>query len=217
MYKIDLHTHSIISHDGGITKKQYIRLLEDSSLDCIAITDHNETSFARSLHRELGSKIIVGEEIKTLDGEIIGLFLTKTIPPGKTARETVNEIHLDGGLVYIPHPFETKRYGLQQDAIDQIIKDVDIVEVFNARGILRGKPEKANRLATQEKLSMAASSDAHCKIGIGSSYSIIRKFPDSKSLTKLLRKGVLEKKYAPFVSLLCPSVNKIKNKLFLGV
>ena len=214
-YKIDLHTHSIISHDGGISKKQYKQILDVGILDCIAITDHNQTGLAKALNDELGPRIIVGEEIKTLDGEIIGLFLTKTISPGLTVQETVSQIKNDGGLVYIPHPFETGRHSLQEEGLKTIIKDVDIIETFNGRGILRGKHKKAHDLAMDEKLAKAASSDAHCKIGIGVTFSITKKFPTKESLAKLLIEGELQKKYPPIVSLLCPSVNKIKNKLFL--
>ena len=108
-YKIDLHTHSIISYDGGITEKQYRKILEMGILDYVAITDHNETRFAGIMQKKFGDKIIIGEEIKTKEGEIIGLFLKKTIASGQSTEETAAAIHLQGGLVYIPHPFETRR------------------------------------------------------------------------------------------------------------
>lgn len=217
IFKVDLHTHSTLSYDGGITKKQYIRLLEDGILDCVAITDHNETGFAKALQNELGDKVIVGEEVKTLDGEVIGLFLNKTISPGLSAKETVNHIKNDGGLVYVPHPFETGRDSLQEHTLKMIIKDVDIIEVFNARGILWGKPKEAEKLAVSEKIAMASSSDAHCKMGVGSAFNVTRGLPKRDSLEKLLREGMLQRKYASLISLLCPGINKIKNKAVLGV
>src|SRR6266702_4633076 len=113
-YKVDLHSHSIISYDGGIAPREYERLLNTNVLDVIAITDHNEISLAQMLHKQLGEKIIVGEEIGTADGEIIGLFLQEKIAPGGTALETVAQIVLQGGLIYIPHPFEVFRKGLQE-------------------------------------------------------------------------------------------------------
>jgi predicted metal-dependent phosphoesterase TrpH len=74
MYKIDLHTHSSASSDGGITADQYSKIISQNILDYVAITDHNKVSFAMKLSEELGDKIIVGEEIMTSEGEIIGLF-----------------------------------------------------------------------------------------------------------------------------------------------
>ena len=214
-YKIDLHTHSIISHDGGISKQQYIDILNSGMLDYIAITDHNETGFARMLNKEIGPKIIIGEEIKTTDGEIIGLFLKKTIAPGMSAVATINEIHADGGLIYVPHPFEKGRSSIQEEVIREFIEKIDIIETFNGRGTLRGKSDAASTLATTAKIAAAASSDAHCKIGIGLTYSFISETPTEKTLPDLLRKGTLEKVYAPWYSLLCPGINKIKNKLVL--
>src|SRR3989337_574007 len=125
-YKIDLHTHSIISHDGGLSAEHYTNIIEKRILDFIAITDHNETRFARIMQQKLGQRIIVGEEIGTTEGEIIGLFLQNTIPGGLTPEKTVQEIKAQNGLVYIPHPFETFRKGLQRDTLERIVKYIDI-------------------------------------------------------------------------------------------
>lgn len=92
MPKIDLHTHSIASKDGAITADDYERMLETGLLDYIAVTDHNRIDFAAELHAKLGEKIIVGEEIKTTEGEIIGLYLTEAIPALLTPEETVQRI-----------------------------------------------------------------------------------------------------------------------------
>lgn len=217
MYKVDLHTHSILSHDGGIKKKQYVELLNNGMLDCIAITDHNETRFARILHEELGDKIIIGEEIQSKDGEIIGLFLTKTIPGGLSAVETVAAIKRDSGLVYIPHPFEKGRHGLQIETLKLIAQDIDIFEVFNGRGFFRGKSNDAYDFANKSKLVRVASSDAHCMSGIGYTYSSVAQMPNKNSLVKLLKKDVLQNGYGPWYSYLCPGINKIKNKIILGI
>lgn len=184
-------------------------------LDFIAITDHNETSFARALQTQLGSQIIVGEEIKTFDGEIIGLYLTRTIEKGKSALDTVREIHAQGGLVYIPHPFETGRAGLQENILERIKDEIDILEVFNARGRFRGKNDQAASFSKNKNFVLASSSDSHCLKGVGSAYSIVDQEPTKESLVDLLKTAELRKEYAPLISFLCPSINKIKNKLFL--
>jgi predicted metal-dependent phosphoesterase TrpH len=165
------------------------------------------------MQQKLGQHIIVGEEIGTTEGEIIGLFLRETIPGGLTPEKTVQEIKGQNGLVYIPHPFETFRKGLQLDALERIAADIDIVEVFNGRGKWRGKNELAEKFASERMLAAAASSDAHCILGLGSTFSRIRGVPMRRQIKKLLRKADLQKEYAPFLSLLCPAVNKIKNKV----
>lgn len=212
-YKLDLHTHSIISHDGGLTAAQYTRLIETNILDYIAITDHNETRFARIMHEKLGDKIIIGEEVTTTAGEIIGLFLSKTIPKGLTPEETIREIRAQGGLVCIPHPFETFRKGLQGEVLERIAKQIDIIETFNARGRWRGKNDLAVAFAEKHNIPATASSDSHCIKGMGSSYSIVRGVPMPKRLKKLLRKADLHKQHAPLYTLLCPAFNKVKNKV----
>lgn len=212
-FKVDLHTHSIISHDGGLTEAQYAHLIHARILDFIAITDHNETRFARIMQGKLGDKIIVGEEIKTSEGEIIGLFLQKTISAGLTPEETIKEIRAQGGLVYVPHPFETFRRGLQADPLKRIARDIDIVEIFNGRGRWRNKNQLAKAFVAQHQMTVAASSDAHCPLGIGKTYTMIRGIPMKKRLKKLLRQGDLRKEYAPLLAFLCPAINRIKNKV----
>lgn len=215
LYKVDLHTHSIISHDGGIRAEQYAALLQKGILDCVAITDHNETRFARVMHDKLGEKIIVGEEIMTKDGEMIGLFLQNTIQPGMSAKATAAAIRTQGGLVYIPHPFETLRKGIQRRILEQIKASIDIIEVFNARGRGRGKAEGAESFAKWFHLAEAASSDAHCRSGVGTAYTVIDKFPKRETLKNMLKRGSLNKKYAPLWTYLCPAVNRVKNKIVL--
>ncbi len=216
-YKVDLHTHSIISPDGGIRAEQYEKLLEQGVLDCIAITDHNETRFARVLQEKFEEKIIVGEEITTTDGEMIGLFLEKVIPSGLTAKQTAAAIHEQGGLVLIPHPFEIFRKGIQRSVLEKIAEEIDIMEVFNGRGRFRGKSTEAESFANEFHLTKAASSDAHGYKGIGKTFSVVNKIPDRNSLKQLLQEGTVEKGYAPLWTFLYPSMNKIKNKFILGV
>ena len=121
MFKTDLHTHSEASPDGGITLAQYQKVLNDGVLDCIAITDHNEVDFALHAHKTLGNKIIVGEEIMTTKGEIIGLFLKEKVAPQQSPADTVVSIKSQGGLVYIPHPFETVRKGMHPTSLWSVI------------------------------------------------------------------------------------------------
>lgn len=213
MIKVDLHTHSIISPDGGISSDQYEELLADKILDCIAITDHNMITFAQMMHKKLGSKIIIGEEITTKDGEMIGLFLEKLVQPGMTAEQTAKAIRDQGGLVYIPHPFEVFRKGIKEKVLSKIIDMIDIIETFNGRGRLRGKAKEAQTFANQHDLVAAASSDAHGFYGIGKTFSIIESMPNEHSLKNLLQKSTLQKQYAPLFSYLYPRLNVIKNKL----
>ncbi len=213
--KIDLHTHSILSQDGGISEKGYEKLL-NTKLDAIAVTDHNTISFAAKLQQKLGDRIIIGEEIASLDGEIIGLFLKKKIPSGLSASETANSIKQQGGVVYIPHPLETVRKGLSQVEMEKLGRLIDIIEVYNGRTFQSGKQKEVLTFAQKVNKAHSAASDAHCTSGAGRTYSVINKKPSAKTLANLLKNGSLVKQHAPFWTYLCPKVNLIKNKLFLS-
>jgi len=211
-YKIDLHTHSIISPDGGISEAGYQKLFEKGVLDVVAITDHNRIAFAQKMQKQFGDKVIVGEEITTTDGEMIGLFLTEVVPQRLSAEETAKMIRQQGGLVYIPHPFETFRQGIQLHVLETIVAIIDIVEVFNGRGKWRGKADDAASFAKKYQLAGAASSDAHGYFGVGKTFSQVEEKPSRETLKKLLDQGRLQKQYAPLWTFLYPTINRIRNQ-----
>lgn len=213
MFKTDLHTHSAASPDGGISPRQYAKALETGLLDYIAITDHDRIDFAVSLQKTLGDKIIVGEEITTSEGEIIGLFLKERVIPGLTALETAHAIRRQGGLIYIPHPFETIRNGITNETLDQIAELVDIVEVYNGRAVFQNfSPESAVWAKTNVKAG-AASSDAHGFKGLGGSYSVLAEVPSRDSLTTLLNMERLTHGRPPLYTLLYPKLHRVAKKL----
>ncbi len=213
MFKIDLHTHSTASHDGGISAKQYHQALESGTLDAIAITDHNTIELALELHKQLGEQIIVGEEVMTDRGEIIGLFLKHRVPAGLTPEDTVRHIKDQGGLVYIPHPFETIRSGMGPAALEAIVDYIDIVEVCNGRAFLQNRSAQAVVWARLNQLQSAASSDAHGSKGLGKTYSDVADLPNRDNLLGLLDRSVLRTERPSAQSLLYPKYHKLRKKL----
>jgi predicted metal-dependent phosphoesterase TrpH len=123
MPRVDLHTHSLASPDGALRAADYTVMLASGRLNYIAVTDHNRIDFALQLQAQLGPQIIVGEEITTTDGEIIGLYLHEVVPAGLSTLEAVQRIRQQGGLVYVPHPFETVRKGITAATLDTIATD----------------------------------------------------------------------------------------------
>lgn len=212
-FRVDLHTHSTTSFDGGISADQYTQALRENPNLVIAVTDHNEISFALELQKKLGDRIIVGEEILTQEGEVIGLYLTQAIEPGLTALETIQKIKEQDGLVYIPHPFENTRKGLDLETLRAHAILIDIVEVFNARSKEVWLSDKIQQAATDLNLAGTASSDAHGARGLGASYALVASRPSKHNLVELLKHGSLIMQRAPFLSFLDPLRNKIK-KIF---
>ena len=213
MIKIDLHTHSVGSPDGGITAEEYGRLLNDKVLDMIAVTDHDSIEQALVIQNKLGPRIIIGEEITSLEGEIIGLFLKQKVEPGLSALQTVQAIKSQGGLVYIPHPFETVRKGITQSVIESISDEIDIVEVYNGRAVFQNKGPQALTWARLHNKIGAASSDAHGLKGVGTTYSSVESVPNKESFLEVLKTARLTTKRPPLLSLFYPKYNRFRDKI----
>ncbi len=162
------------------------------------------------LQKKHGDRIIVGEEILTADGEIIGLYLTQNIAPGLSALETIQKIKEQDGLVYIPHPFEKTRKGLQPEVLTAHASLIDIVEGFNARSKEGWLRDKIQQSASELGLLIASSSDAHGYQGLGTAYAVVDSRPAKNTLVELLKQGSMVKKTAPLLSFLDPFRNKIK-------
>ena len=211
--KIDLHTHSEASPDGALTTADYRRILENDLLDYIAVTDHNRTDFAFRLRDELedlGDRIIIGEEIRTTHGEIIGLYLKETVPPHMTPQETVDAIHAQGGLVCIPHPFETVRQGIQPEALELVAADVDIIEVHNGRAVFQNKSKQAYAWMALHNCTGAANSDCHAPSGWGRTRTRIAEAPTRRNLLGLLREAEYDVAFPGVKAVLYPKLNRLR-------
>lgn len=216
MFKVDLHTHSSTSPDGGITPEEYKKALDSGLLDAIAVTDHNSVDMALLLHKQLGDTIIVGEEIMTTHGEIIGLFLTERVPAGLSPHDTVKHIKDQGGLVYIPHPFETIRKGILPQTLEGIADFVDIIEVCNGRAFLQNRSAQAVVWARLNSKDSAASSDAHGYKGLGRTYSDLPEMPTRTNLLQILDKSVLRTGHPSLQALLYPKYHRLRKRIRRG-
>lgn len=213
--KIDLHTHSVGSPDGGLTGEDYRRVLENGQLDYVAITDHGTVEMALKIQQELGElgkRVIIGEEIKTTDGELIGLYLTETIPEGLTPAETVQAIRDQNGVVYVPHPFETVRSGIGYDSLQGIMEHVDIIEVYNGRAYFQDFGLRAALLAKQNQKALSAASDAHGRHGWGRTATIVSDATTRENLVEQLQNGSLQTRRVG-LGILYPKLNRLKKKL----
>jgi len=207
-YKIDLHTHSILSQDGSIRAKEYQQILDLGKLDYLAVTDHNHLSFALELNRKLGDRIIPGEEIKTVSGEVIGLYLSQEVTPGLSLKETIAAIRSQNGLVYIPHPFTTYKSGLDLSSLESILSEIDILETYNARSFSQDGNLKAQAFAAEHHLAAAAGSDSHSRFGLGRCYNVISSQPNLRNLVQLLKEGQQVRQRALLKEFMSPTINR---------
>jgi predicted metal-dependent phosphoesterase TrpH len=169
---VDLHMHTDHSHDCETPVEVLLAAAEEAGLGAIAVTDHNKISGAleaREKARGGSVKVIVGEEVKTAaQGEVIGLFIEEKIPRGLTLAETVAEIKRQGGVVYVPHPFDRLHAVPDYEHLLPILDQVDAIEVFNPRVAIGSFNEEAARFAAKYRIAAGAGSDAHVSQGLGS-------------------------------------------------
>jgi len=188
--KIDLHTHTLCSKDCCSDYDGIIAAVQRSRMDGIAVTDHNELRGALEMQRRAPFVVVPGEEVKTSEGEIIGFFLTEWIPPNLDPVETVERIHAQGGVAYVPHPFDEIRGSrLRREALDRVCDSIDVLEVFNARNALPVFNQRALQYAEQHGLLAGAGSDVHTYGEYGHAYVDIPPFTDAKSFLASMKQG----------------------------
>jgi predicted metal-dependent phosphoesterase TrpH/glycosyltransferase involved in cell wall biosynthesis len=177
---VDLHMHTNHSHDCATPVDKLLETAKERGLGAIAVTDHNEVSGAlEARERANGIKVIVGEEVKTADqGEVIGLFIEEKIPRGLTLQETIAAIRAQGGLVYVPHPFDRMHSVPDYEHLLDVVEDIDAIEVFNPRVAFSAFNEEAERFAAKYRIVAGAGSDSHVPQGLGSVKIEMRDFRD---------------------------------------
>ncbi len=191
---VDLHMHTDHSHDCATPVEVLLATAREQGLGAIAVTDHNEVSGALEA-RELADggphpplKVVVGEEVKTAsEGEVIGLFIEERIPRGLTLAETVAEIKRQGGVVYVPHPFDRMHAVPDYEHLLPVLEEVNAIEVFNPRVAIGAFNEEAARFAAKYRLAAGAGSDSHVAQGLGSVRVRMRDFEGPQEFLQSLR------------------------------
>jgi len=214
LIRADLHSHTHFSRDGLTTPEQYVLRSAERGITCAAVSDHNNVDGAIAVRRLAPFKVIVSEEIRSTEGEIIGYFLRDTIPKGMTPEETVRAIRAQGGIVGVPHPFDRFRDSpLTLKALNRIVDDVDVIEVFNARNMLQRDNLLALRYARDHGKLESAGSDSHTHGEIGSAWVEMPDFDTPAEFLAALRQGRVHGRLSsPFVHLLS-TVAKLRFRL----
>jgi Glycosyltransferase Family 4/PHP-associated len=188
---IDLHLHTDWSHDCSIPAADLVDHAEEIGLGGIAVTDHNVFGGAleaEELARGRDLIVIPGEEVKTdHQGEVIGLFLEEEIPRGMSFADTVAAIREQGGLVYLPHPFDRLHSIPDPATVHRHLAEIDVLEVYNARLLRDSFNDEALRFARKYRLLEGAGSDAHVLQGVGTGAVRMRRFDGPEEFLLSLR------------------------------
>ena len=192
----DFHIHTRFSRDSILSEEKFIRTAIERGLTHVAVTNHNNVEGAiavRDRVAELGLTdrltVILGEEVSTADGEVVGVFLQRTIPRGLSADETADAIHEQGGLVSIPHAFDPFRQShIREEPLIDLLEagKVDMIEVFNSRVTLQRHNQEAAELAARYAVPGIAASDSHSAFEIAMSFNALPVFENADELRQAL-------------------------------
>jgi predicted metal-dependent phosphoesterase TrpH len=186
-----MHSHTMWSGDSTTTPEELHDAVAASGLDVLCITDHNAIKGAVELAGQLPCRVIIGEELKTHAGEIIGLFLQERVPIGVQPDDAARRIRDQGGLVYIPHPFDPMRRNLAENSLRALADAglIDAVEVFNAKTSLKSLNAQAAAFADEYNVARGAGSDAHVPLALGAAYVEMPDFTGPEDFLAKLRHG----------------------------
>jgi predicted metal-dependent phosphoesterase TrpH/glycosyltransferase involved in cell wall biosynthesis len=201
---VDLHMHTDHSSDCATPVEVLVETARDRGFGAIAVTDHNEVSgaFAAAKFAEgiEDFKIIIGEEVKTAEqGEVIGLFIKEKIPRGMTMAETIAEIRRQGGLVYVPHPFDRMHSVPDYENLLDMVEEIDFMEVFNPRVAVTSFNEEAERFARKYNIIPAAGSDNHVAQGLGSVRVRLHDFDGPEEFLEAMRDAEITRRHKNLV------------------
>ena len=212
MFKAEFHVHTRFSRDSLLALWLLYLKCRLKKIDYIAVTEHNNikggTAFSMFCTKRKGKvKCIVGEEIMTQSGEIIGLYLFEEVPPGLSAAETIERIRSQGGVVYVPHPYDEKRSKtvLKEDILSELANQVDCIECYNGRNISPEYGRIQNEIADRFGIRKIVGSDAHTLMEIGRNVVLLNEsIDDPDSFKNALSSAVFQTKkcisFAHFVT-----------------
>ncbi len=191
--RVDMHSHTMWSGDCTTTPEEIEEAVVAAGIDVLCITDHNAIRGAVELARTLPCRVIVGEELRTHAGEVIGLFLTERVPFGASAHDAAHRIREQGGLVYIPHPFDPVRHNLRELELRALAADglIDAIEAFNAKTSLSHLNEQAAAVARELEVAAGAGSDAHVPEALGAAFVEMPDFDGPAAFLESMREGVV--------------------------
>lgn len=219
-----LHIHSDFSADSNITLNDIISQCKQSKINCIGLTDHNTALGALTYQKKLEEneiQLIVGEEIKTDAGEIIGLFLKRNIIHKKngkviTLNEAVREIKNQNGLVFAPHPFDKFRLGIGKNNCKEYQDQIDAYEIFNSRTKISYFNKQAEKYVLEHNLTPFIGSDAHIAREIPHAIIEMEEFKTKEEFLRNLKRSdtVFYKQRLRLIDIVRPTINNIKKKIF---
>lgn len=199
--EVELHCHTYHSADSLMEPEELLRICQEKGLDRIAITDHNTITGAVEAARVDPQRVIIGEEIMTTGGELLGYFLKEGVPAGLDPQEAIRRLREQGAFISVAHPFDPFRRGAWDPLqLQPLVDRLDAVEVFNARALNRTPNREAHAFAMRHDLLFTAGSDAHAPSEVGRTRILLPAFRGPDGFRQALSQGkVLDRLSPPWV------------------
>ena len=195
MIRVELHCHTYHSIDSLMLPKEILKKIDQNGIDRIAITDHNSIDGALELAKLAPDRIIVGEEVKTTDGELLGYFVKEEVPRGLPPEEAIRALRDQGAFISVAHPFDRERAShWDEDRLQQLLPLIDAIEVFNSRILFADANQLAEAFAADHGALRTAGSDAHTVREIGRATITCPDFHDTDSMRAALQVGKIQAK-----------------------
>ncbi len=217
-WRVELHSHTRHSPDSLTQPEAIVAACRELGIDRIAITEHNNIAGALAVQRLAPELVIVGEEVKSAEGDIIGWFVKEAIPKGLSLEETIARLKDQDAVIAIPHPLDSLRGGsaLGLEATLRIIEQVDAIEVLNARCMRASDNDHARQIAQEYGKLMTAGSDAHTAGEIGAATMLMPPFHDADSFRDSLAHSVIEGDRSSQIVRLYSTYAKLHKRLLGG-
>ena len=190
MLRVEFHCHTIFSRDSLCTPEKLVTACQRKNIDRVVVTDHNTIQGALYAQQIDPQRVIIGEEIMTLEGELLAAYVTEEIPRGLPAEEAITRLRKQSAFISVSHPFDEDRNGHWKLAnLERILPLVDAIETFNSRCLQKSFNTKAQLFAREHNLPGTVGSDAHAAFELGRATLLLTDFNDAESLRTVLPEG----------------------------
>ena len=193
MLRVEFHCHTRLSKDSLLSPEGLLAACRRKQIDRVVITDHNTIAGALIAKQLDPTRVIIGEEILTQDGELLAAYVTEEVPRGLPAAETIARLREQGAFISVSHPFDVMRSGhWEADNLLRILPLVDAIETFNARCWQASYNQQAQIFARQYNIPGTAGSDAHAAFEVGRATLLLPDFHDADSLKHALPQAEMQ-------------------------
>ena len=213
LLKIDFHCHTEYSKDSLDSLESVLKTARRKQIDRLVITDHNTIRGAQKASRIDPELVIVGEEIATLKGELLAIFVKEEVPKNLHPLEAIRRLRDQDAFISVSHPFDLRRRGWQLLDLIEIAPLIDAVEIFNSRCINMQINDQAKYFALEHQLGGTAGSDAHTLYEIGRATLLLPFFDNSGELRDVIKQGKVDGRLTTGPLLMATLFNQIMKKI----